>query len=430
MLSYYSIRLLKRGLREPCHSFILPCAKRRKLSSGSTSSSMGAARSLRPPYFSPNSIVESLSLEPSLKVTYPNNVSFASQKEFGDYKVQSITSLSQLLKIYGQLSKSRLTFLILLTSMTGVAISPLPTTVPVLLSTALGTALCSASANTFNQIREVPFDAQMSRTRTRPLVRGAISSGHATVFGIVAGLAGPAILATFVNPTAALLGAANIFLYAGVYTSLKRTSILNTWVGSVVGGIPPLIGWTACGGKLFPSSSYPVEFFPPSFFPEASHIIPLLHVDNPLSPLALFCLLFSWQFPHFNSLAHLTRDSYARSGYKMLSVTNPKLNSLVSLRHSIALLGICSILTPLSGLTTWAFALSSLIPNAFLTRAAWNFWRSGIEKDARKLWNISLWYLPVVLALMMFHKQGMEWLSFLGWKGHDEIKIEQKDSVI
>ncbi|KAG6814995.1 hypothetical protein H0H87_005967, partial [Tephrocybe sp. NHM501043] len=120
------------------------------------------------------------------------------------------------LKVYAQLSKSQLSTLVVLTAMSGVALSPLPASVPILLSTALGTALCCASANALNQLQEIPLDAQMARTRNRPLVRRAISPLHATGFALATGLAGPAILWTMVNPTTAVLGAANIALYAGV----------------------------------------------------------------------------------------------------------------------------------------------------------------------------------------------------------------------
>jgi heme o synthase len=317
----------------------------------------------------------------------------------------------RLLRVYTQLAKSRLTTLVVLTAMAGVALSPLPTTVPVLLSTAVGTALCSASANTLNQIQEVPYDAQMARTRTRPLVRKAISPTHAAVFATATGVLGPALLWTMVNPTTAVLGAANIALYAGAYTWLKRNSIWNTWVGAVVGAIPPVMGWTACGGQLLPSSSYPVEIFLPSFLTSTG--LDLSLIDNPLAPFALFMLLFSWQFPHFNSLSHLVRGAYAQAGYHMLSVISPAKNSLVSLRHSLVLTAVCSILVPLSGLTTWTFALTSFIPNAMGVRAAWAFWRHGGEKEARVLWQRYLWYLPVILGLMMLHKQGMNWTAWI-----------------
>lgn len=333
------------------------------------------------------------------------------------FRQAEVLTPRRLAKIYAQLSKSSLTVLVVLTAMSSVALSPLPTSVPVLLSTALGTALCSASANTFNQIQEVPYDAQMARTRNRPLVRRAISPLHATGFAVATGIAGPTLLWTMVNPTTALLGAANIALYAGAYTYLKRKSILNTWVGAVVGGIPPLMGWTACGGSLLPSHSFQLVL--PPFLSNLPADI-LTAAENPLAPLALFLLLYSWQFPHFNGLSHLVRESYAQAGYRMLGVLDPHKNATVALRYALLLVPATSILMPLSGLTTWAFALTSMVPHAVCINAAYQFWRFGGEKHARKVFQHSLWYLPVLLGLMMFHKRGMDWSSWIGGSEEEE----------
>lgn len=307
--------------------------------------------------------------------------------------------------------------------MSGVALSPLPATVPTLLATAIGTGLCCAAANTLNQLQEVPLDAQMTRTRNRPLVRRAITPLHAAAFATATGIAGPAILLTMVNPTTAFLGLSNIALYAGVYTWMKRRSVANTWVGSVVGAVPTLMGWTACGGQLIPSASYPVQLF----LPFSSSGMDLALIDNPLAPFAFFMLLFSWQFPHFNSLSYLVRGSYAQAGYRMLSVLNPSKNALVSLRHAALLVPICSVLVPLSGLTTWAFAVTALVPNIICMRAAWAFWRRGGEKEARVVWRNSLWYLPVILGLMMVHKQGVDWLQ---WVGLREKKVVEEEVAV
>ena len=92
----------------------------------------------------------------------------------------------------------------------------------------IGTALCVFSANSFNQWLEVPFDAQMKRTCNRPLVRGAIRPVHALGMACAFGVTGTATLLAFTNPLTAVLGFGNIALYAGVYTSMKRTSIANT----------------------------------------------------------------------------------------------------------------------------------------------------------------------------------------------------------
>lgn len=326
------------------------------------------------------------------------------------FRESAVLTPKRLLSIYAQLAKTRLTVLVMLTATSGVALSPVPATLPILLSTALGTALCSASANTLNQLQEVPYDAQMIRTRQRPLVRHAISPLHATCFAIATGITGPVLLWTMTNPLTAAIGAANICLYAGLYTYLKRKSILNTWVGAVVGGLPPLIGWTACGGKLLPTSDYPVKFFLPPFLTDIPPDLSM--IDNPLGAFSLFILLYSWQFPHFNALSHLLRASYAQAGYKMLSVLSPQKNALVSLRHTLLLVPICSVLFPLSGLTTWTFALTSLLPNCLWVRSAAAFWHSCGEKQAKSLFHASLWYLPLMLALMMVHKQGVDWADW------------------
>ncbi|KAK0223036.1 protoheme IX farnesyltransferase [Armillaria fumosa] len=342
------------------------------------------------------------------------------------FKKVEISSPSQLLGIYAQLSKPHLSILVCLTAMGGVALSPLPTTVPTLLSTAIGTALCASSANALNMLQEVPFDAQMARTRSRPLVRKAISPLHATIFAVATGVAGPALLWTMVNPTTAILGLSNIVLYAGIYTWMKRKSIWNTWVGAIVGAIPPAMGWTACGGQLFPSiSSFPL--FLPEFI--ASSPVDISVLDSPLAPFVLPMLLFSWQFPHFNSLSYFVRGSYAQAGYRMLSVLDPRKNALVALRHAILLTSICSILVPLSGLTTWAFAFTSLPPNLVCVQAAWKWWQQGGEKQARVVFRHSLWYLPLILGLMMVHKQGVDWLQWIGVREKNKETVDTKLSV-
>ncbi|KAJ2750701.1 Protoheme IX farnesyltransferase, mitochondrial [Coemansia pectinata] len=174
--------------------------------------------------------------------------------------------------------------------MAGYAVAPGAAQVAPLLWTAAGTALCAGSANAFNQWIEVPYDAQMSRTRNRPLARHAVAPGHALGFGVAAGTLGVGALYVFVNPVAAGLGAANILLYAGVYTAMKRLTIANTWAGALVGAIPPVLGWAAAsGGTLGPGA------------------------------WIMGGVLFAWQFPHFNSLAHTLRADYSKAGYRMMS---------------------------------------------------------------------------------------------------------------
>jgi len=154
-------------------------------------------------------------------------------------------TIAQHVHSYLKLSKIRLTGLVVLTTLTGslMALQPLNSTL--LAATLIGTGLTSASAAALNQFLEVPFDSQMSRTRNRPLVLGRLSSGHGFAFSVITGATGLTILGTMVNPLTMALGAGNLLLYSFIYTPMKRANILNTWIGSIVGAVPPIMGYTA-----------------------------------------------------------------------------------------------------------------------------------------------------------------------------------------
>ncbi len=278
----------------------------------------------------------------------------------------------------------------------------------------------------------------MPRTRGRPLVIRAVSNFHAAIFGIGCAVVGGSLLYWGCNPTTAALGIGNMILYAAIYTPMKRLSILNTWIGAVVGAIPPVMGWTATGGPIWPTATTPIQWFPPPNWvmnlfgmgggssTQAMETITNAP-PNPLVPLVLFLLMFSWQFPHFNALSHLIRSSYAVSSYRMLSVISPRKNAMVSLRHSLLLIPLCSIFAPLTGAVGWSFALTSLIPNAIFARRAVAFARTINDKTARKLFWASLWQLPVVMGLMMVHKRDAVWGSWNWWKGVFGFRDEEEE---
>eukprot|EP00055_Hartaetosiga_balthica_P001765 m.1830 g.1830 ORF g.1830 m.1830 type:complete len:342 (-) comp1636_c0_seq1:79-1104(-) len=278
-----------------------------------------------------------------------------------------------LLKSYARLAKLKLGGLVVFTTMGGYALAPKPFDWPLFGVVSLGTALCVASANSFNQWIEVPFDSQMSRTRDRPLVVGTLSPFHAFSFGVVTAIAGVVILST-INRLVAILGLGNIILYAGVYTPLKRLSITNTWIGSIVGAIPPLMGWAALTNSLSP----------PSFF--------------------LAGILFLWQFPHFNALSWKLRPDYSKAGYRMMSVLNPNLCRSVALQYTAALIPLC-ISAPYLGLTDWTFMIDSTLINGYITYKAYVFYKTGDADTARSLFLTSLWHLPAIMALLFIHHQ-------------------------
>jgi protoheme IX farnesyltransferase len=309
---------------------------------------------------------------------------------------------------YLALSKPRLSFLVVLTttaaySLFPVAATPLSSTMSLspltLLNLTTGTALCCASANALNMLIEPAHDAKMTRTRNRPLVRGLLTPRAAFIFAVATGLVGVTLLDFGVNPTCAFLGGLNIVLYAGAYTPLKRISVINTWVGALVGGIPPLMGWVAAAGQAKAAASATGEQ------PGWQEL--LFDPATSAGGWLVAALLFAWQFPHFNSLSWTIRQEYANAGYRMLASINPRRNGLVGLRYALLMVPICAGLSYV-GVTGWSFVATSGIVNAWMIREAWRFYRlEGAKGSARGLFWASVWHLPLVLVLAMVQKRGL-----------------------
>ncbi|XP_050526850.1 protoheme IX farnesyltransferase, mitochondrial isoform X1 [Daktulosphaira vitifoliae] len=278
---------------------------------------------------------------------------------------------------YLKLSKSRLTSLVVMTTLAGYTMAPAPFDIATMVLCCTGTGLVSAAANSINQYHEVPFDSQMSRTKNRVLVKGILSPLHALMFATVSGSLGLVTLYYGVNPVAAALGAANLVLYTSIYTPMKRISIANTWIGSIVGAIPPLMGWAGCTGGTIGSGG-----------------------------LLLAGLLYAWQFPHFNALSWNLRPDYSRAGYRMMAVTNPGLCRRTALRYTIGITGLCS-LAPLCNLTNVYFSITVAPLNLYFTYLAWKFYQESDSKTSRKLFRFSLIHLPALMLLLLINKHDL-----------------------
>ncbi|XP_011194589.2 protoheme IX farnesyltransferase, mitochondrial isoform X1 [Zeugodacus cucurbitae] len=284
------------------------------------------------------------------------------------------TELKHMTSYMKKLSKFRLTSLVVITTMSGFAMAPAPFELYTFLSCALGTGLVSAAANAINQYHEVPFDSQMSRTKNRVLVTGQLTPLHSIEFAILSATAGLSLLYFGANGLTAALGATNLFLYTSVYTPLKRISILNTWIGSLVGAIPPLMGWAGCTGNL------------------------------DVSAFVLAGVLFAWQFPHFNALSWNLRPDYSRAGYRMMSVTNPELCRKTALKYT-AVITLLSASAPVLNLTSTWFALESFPLNAYFCYLAYKFYKKSDSNTSRTLFRFSLIHLPLLMLLFLFNKK-------------------------
>lgn len=302
--------------------------------------------------------------------------------------------MEQNVRCYKELSKPVLSGLVVLSTSAGFLMSGSPAALMPLVAVSAGTTLQAWSANAFNQVWEVENDALMKRTKRRPLPSGRMTRVHAAAFASASGLAGTGILLLGTNPLTAALGALNIGMYTLMYTPMKTRSVANTWVGSLVGALPPIMGWTAATGTLIA--------------PE---------------PALLGLTLFYWQFPHFFSLAWRSRADYAAGGYKMLPVVDKEggmRTARAVLRHSLYLCPL-PVLASLGGITSSMYAIESIAFNSYLVFLATRFYRKRSNKNAQKVFLASLWYLPLSLALMVYHSSN--------WKHSEDAPDAERTSI-
>ncbi len=279
--------------------------------------------------------------------------------------------------VYCDLFKARLTFLVLVTTLVGFYLgSPGAVDYARLLHTILGTALVAAGASALNQLWEREHDARMRRTRERPLPSGRMRPATVLVIGCGAAATGLLYLGLAVNLTTCLLGAASLGTYVLVYTPLKRLTWLNTAVGAVPGGLPPLMGWTAARGQL-------------------TH-----------EGWALFGILALWQLPHFMAIAWIYRDEYARAGFKMLSVVDPG-GRRTGRQAVVQTLGLLPVsLSPFAlNLAGPVYFAGALVLGLAFFYYALQFARQLTVPRARQLFYVSILYLPLLLGVMMLDKR-------------------------
>ncbi len=284
--------------------------------------------------------------------------------------------------VYSRLCKAKLSGLVVCTTLAGYLIAPSPIfSGTTLVSTLFGTALCAGAANAWNQWAESNHDSKMMRTRLRPLPTRQISSFHAFGWAAACATVGLSTLWVGSGPVACGIAASTIALYTLVYTPMKRYSVLNTWVGAIVGGLPPLIGYAGAVSQLGL----------PALVPDA---------------LLLGAVLYCWQFPHFNALSHNLRQDYARAGYCMAATMRPALNQTAAVVHAAVLIPLTMAFTPLgTGLTDYWFLLDGGIAAMGFTWLGARFYSNPGKSSAKRLFFGSLIYLPLFLVLLFIHKQ-------------------------
>lgn len=286
-------------------------------------------------------------------------------------------SVRERLAAYVELTKPRITFLIVLTAAAGFCLAARPGAFNYLafIHGMLGIALLSSGIATLNQYMERKLDARMRRTSARPLPAGKLSPMQALLFGLGLTLFAEAYLALLVNQLTALLGLTVIGGYLFLYTPLKTRTSLSTAVGAFPGAMPPLMGWVAASGELS------------------------------LGAWVLFAILFLWQFPHFLAIAWMYREDYARAGIVMLPVVEPegRVTAQQIVIYTVMLLPVSLIPTAL-GISGSIYFVGAIILGLLFLYSSISCARSKSRQQARRLLLASVVYLPLLFVLMVLNR--------------------------
>eukprot|EP01099_Mayorella_cantabrigiensis_P007181 TRINITY_DN624_c0_g11_i1.p1 TRINITY_DN624_c0_g11~~TRINITY_DN624_c0_g11_i1.p1 ORF type:complete len:434 (+),score=90.04 TRINITY_DN624_c0_g11_i1:243-1544(+) len=235
-----------------------------------------------------------------------------------------------------------------------------------------GTFLQAAAANSINQVLEVELDSKMSRTRNRPLVRRLLTTSEAVVQSLLVGSLGTMILYKFASPTTAALGLANIFLYTCVYTPLKTRHWINTWVGTLNGVFPILMG-ASCVEQL-----------------------------SSLSPTTILaCVaLYAWQIPHFMAISFKCKADYERAGFQMLPSINASAAALQAVLHAGLLFPASIWAYHVGGLPSTALSIMLPLNYYLLFKPSLSFYSNPSPESSHLLFVDSLYHLPSFFLLL------------------------------
>lgn len=238
-----------------------------------------------------------------------------------------------------------------------------------------GGFLVTGSANAVNQVMEKDTDALMKRTAKRPVASGRMSTTEAWTFAILALAAGLIILDIYFNLLSAVLALISWFVYAYMYTPLKKVSAIAVLVGAIPGALPCLIGWAAGQDELT------------------------------MGGWILFTIQFFWQFPHFWAIAWLAHKDYSNAGFRLMpSVEGPgKYSAMQSVIYSLVLIpvGTLPYLIGLSGMVSFWIVLAA---NLFMLMQSIRLYREMQAKAARRVMFSSYIYLPIVLLALLADK--------------------------
>ena len=271
-----------------------------------------------------------------------------------------------------ELTKPRVVMLIVFTSIVGslLAVPGMPP-LDLLLLGNLGVGLAAASAAVNNYVLDARIDAQLSRTKRRPLSTGKLSARAALLFAAMLCVASMAILWFLVNPLTAGLTFASLIGYAVIYTVwLKRATSQNIVIGGAAGAAPPVLGWAAVTNTVDPNA------------------------------LLLFLIVFVWTPPHFWALAIARKDEYAKVGIPMLPVTHGVAFTRLQVLLYTVLLTAVTLMPFVTGMSGLIYLGAALVLNGMFVWYAWTM-RTERAHLPMKVFRFSITYLMWLFAALL-----------------------------
>jgi protoheme IX farnesyltransferase len=301
--------------------------------------------------------------------------------------LKNIARLMKKVKDYLQLMKPSLSIMVVFSSVMSFALTKGSETNyesfwRMILLLFAGGMLVTGSANAINQVVEKDTDAQMKRTASRPVASGRMGVSEGWAFAIITGVVGVFILGNYFNWLTGGLAAFSLFLYAFIYTPLKKVNSIAVLMGAVPGALPCLIGWAAGDNNLG------------------------------LGGWVLFAFQFFWQFPHFWAIAWVAHKDYSSVGFKLLPAAEgpTKFTALQTVLYSLVLVPVtlapfftnmCSY-NDVKGILGLGLITAA---NVFMIARCLTLYKKMDVASARQVMFGSYMYLPVVMLAMLLSKQ-------------------------
>ena len=293
------------------------------------------------------------------------------------YKSERI--LINKLRDYSQLIKPSLSIMVVFSSVISYLLAPKVVEYDWKMIVLLFVAglLVTGSANAINQVVEKDTDAMMKRTAKRPVASGRMTAAEGWAFAIITGVIGVFMLGNFFNWLSAGIALFSLFLYAFIYTPLKKVSSISVLVGAVPGALPCLIGWAAGNDALSPGG------------------------------WVLFLLQFMWQFPHFWAIAWIAHKDYTKAGFKLLpnELGPTKYTAIQTIIYSLLLIPV-GVIPYFIGMSGTVSLVIVALANVFMVWRCVQLYRNMDVPSARRVMFSSYIYLPIVLLALLADKLG------------------------